>query len=94
MVPDLLATRPTCRAIAQDTGTLLQAEERLEVAKATNLALQEAQSHKHGSLVFRLIRGGLSILAAALAAQQACPHPCRWLLCVMHVAFMSQPILV
>ena len=53
------------------------------MAKAADLALQEAQSHKQGSLVFRLIRGGLSILVAALAVQQACPHPCCWLLCVM-----------
>ena len=63
------------------------------MAKATNMALQDAQSHKQSSLVFRLIRGGLSILAAALAAQQACPHPCCWLLCLMHIVLMSQPIL-
>ena len=69
----------------------MQAEERLEEAKAANLALQEAQARKHGSLVLRLIRGGLSILAAALAAQQACPHPCCWLLCVMHAVLLSQP---
>ena len=91
IVPELLAISPTWRAIAQGKGALLQAEERLEVAKATNLALQEAQSHKQSSLVFRLIRGGLSILAAALAAQQACPHAYCWLQCAMHVVFMSQP---
>ena len=62
------------------------------MAKAADLVLQEAQSRKQGFLVFRLIRGGLSILVAALAAQQACTHPCCWLLYTMHVALLSQPV--
>ncbi|CAK0762319.1 hypothetical protein CVIRNUC_002945 [Coccomyxa viridis] len=64
----------TAHTLQHTLQQLTQAEERLEAAKATNLALQEVQSHKQSSLVFRLIRGGLSILAAALAAQQVSNH--------------------
>ena len=49
---------------------MLQAEAELEEVRAVNLALQAGETKKKSSLVFRLIRGGLSILAAALTLQQ------------------------
>ncbi len=58
----------------------VQVEGQLAEARAACLSLQDSQARKKGSLVFRLIRGGLSILAAALALQQV------WALLLQQVA--------
>ena len=47
----------------------------LAEARAASLGYQDSQDRRRGSLVFRLIRGGLSILAGALALQQVWVPP-------------------
>ncbi len=59
-------------------------EAQLAEARAASLGLQDGQARRRGSLVFRLIRGGLSILAGALALQQVWAP--RW--CKLHRACM------
>ena len=51
-------------------GKEVQVEAQLAEAQAAGAGAQDAQGRRRGSLVFRLIRGGLSILATALALQQ------------------------
>ena len=65
------AVLSACRNARQlRRGKRLQVEAQLAEARATCQGLQASQGRKKGSLVFRLIRGGLSILATALALQQ------------------------
>lgn len=54
----------------------------MEEARLARLTLQESQARRKSSLVLRLIRGGLCILATALALQQVCPAFCCELLFV------------
>lgn len=56
--------------VAAEAQGRLQVEAQLAEARAATLGLQDSEARRSGSLVFRLIRGGLSILAAALALQQ------------------------
>ena len=59
-------------AAADGRRCALQTEAQLEETRAGMLALQAVRSRRKSSLVCRLIRGGLSILAAALTLQQVC----------------------
>ncbi|CAL5219644.1 g1523 [Coccomyxa viridis] len=64
----------TASSMESTQQQLAQVEAQLAEARAACLGLQDSQARKKGSLVFRLIRGGLSILAAALALQQVSQH--------------------
>ena len=70
-LPAFSASLLSGAAAADGRRCVLQTEAQLEEARVGMLALQEAaRPRRKSSLVCRLIRGGLSILTAALTLQQ------------------------